>query len=313
MVQQTPVVNELLTGVSNKVQPIGFIADEVLPEKPVDRMVGLVGRYGSEHLRIEQTITAGENGFPTVETITYNTDTYQIDAHGLKDFVYPADYANVNDPFDAESDKTEVVTTKLKLGREKALADTLGDTAIITQNVTLSGNSQYDNRDHADSTPLEDFATARETVYSSIGAPPNYAVMSWEVWNRLRFHQQMLDALGYKEQRPGGLTLTELATAMEVEKILVGKAIYNSAKKGQSDSLTSVWGKNILFYFRPATPALMQPSLGYKLTLRGKRPFAVYKYNQEEPAGTKKIVCENYYDDMLQRVGAAYLIKDAVG
>jgi hypothetical protein len=312
MPQSTAVVDQLLTGVSNKIQPAGFIADEVLPEKQVDMMTGKVGRYGGEHLRIQQTISAQENGFPRVESITYNTDTYSIEPHGLKDYVFPADYANVNKPFDAEKDKTAVLTTALKLGREKALADSLTSTSVLTNNTTLSGNDQYNNRDHADSTPLTDFATARETVYDAVGMAPNYAIMSWKVWNHLRYHSQMLDALGYKDNRPGGLSLEELAKAMEVEKILVGKAIYNTANKGQTDSFSPVWGKDIVFYVRPSAPAIEQTSLGYKLTLRGKNPFAVYKYNHDEPAGSMKIVCENYYDDLLQKVTAAYLIKNAV-
>ena len=312
MTQTRAVVDQLLTNVSNRIVVDDFIADDVLPEKPVDMMTGKVGRYGGEHLRIRQTITAGENGFPTVESVTYNTDTYSIEAHGLKDFVFPQDYANVNKPFDAERDKTAVLTTALKLGREKALADQLTSTSVITQNTTLSGNSQYNNRDHADSTPLEDFATARETIYDAVGMAPNYALMSWKVWNHLRYHAQLLDALGYKDNRPGGLSLEELAKVLEVEKILVGKAIYNTAAKGQTDAFSPVWGKDILFYVRPKAAGIEQTSLGYKLTLRGKKPFSVYKYNHDEPAGSKKIVCENYYDDLLQKISTAYLIKNAV-
>lgn len=46
MVLSSAVVNLPLTDVSNKIQSVGLIADEVLPEKPVDMMTGLVGRYG---------------------------------------------------------------------------------------------------------------------------------------------------------------------------------------------------------------------------------------------------------------------------
>lgn len=312
MPQAKAVVDVLLTDVSNKIVPEGFIADEVLPAKQVDMMTGKVGRYGGEHLRIQQTISAEENGFPRVESVTYNTDTYSIEAHGLKDYVFPSDYANVNKPFDAERDKTAVLTTSLKLGREKALADTLTSTSIITQNVTLSGNSQYDKRSHADSTPIEDFAVARATIYDAVGMAPNYAIMSWKVWNQVRFHAQLLDALGYKDNRPGGLSLEELAKVLEVEKILVGSAIYNTAKRGQADAFAPVWNKDILFYVRPKSPTIEQTSLGYKMTLRGKNPFSVYKYNHDEPAGSKKLVCENYYDDLLQKTTAAYLIKNAI-
>ena len=312
MPQAKAVVNQLLTDVSNKIQTPDMIADEILPTKKVDKMTGLIGSYGTEHLRIQQTISAGENGFPLVESATYNTNTYSIEAHGLKDFVYPADYANVDKPFNAEKDKTSILTTNLKLGREKALADVLTDTSVMTNNVTLSGNDQYNNRDHADSTPIEDFSTARTSIYEKVGAVPNYVTMSWHVWNKLKYHQQLLAELGYKENRKGGLSMQELADVLEVEKILIGKALYNSGKKGQAKNLQPVWNKDILFYVRPATPSVEQMSLGYKLTLKNKKPFQTYKYAHNEPAGSSKLVCENYYDDYIQDVDAGYLIKNAV-
>lgn len=310
--QPKTFVDRLLTDVSNKIVSKEHIADMIFPEKKVDNFTGLIGSYGNEHLRLVNTISAGENGFPTVETVTRRTDMYSIETHGLKDFVYPADYANFNKPFDAEKDKTALVTMQLKIGREKALADVLTDTNIITQNVTLSGNAQYDKRDHEDSNPIEDFCKARETIYNKTGMVPNTAVISWLVWNKLKNHQQLLAELGYKENRKGGLTLAELQDIMEVEKIIVAKPIFNTAKKGQTDVFAPIWGRDILFYIRPSSAALAQTTLGYKFMPKGKKAFQTYKYNHEEPAGSKKIVVENYYDDVIMNPNAGYLIKDAV-
>lgn len=313
--QSKAVVNRLLTDVSNKIMPQGLIADEVLPTKTVDAYTGLIGSYGGEHMRINTTISAGENGFPRVEAVTYNTDTYSIEAHGLKDFVYPADYANVDKPFDAEKDKTSLLTTQLKLGREKGLADILTATATYAagNSVTLSGNDQYNNRDHADSTPIEDFATARETIQGKVGMVPNTVVMSWIVYNRLKYHAQLLSEMGYKDNRKGGLTKQELADIMEVQEIMIGESVYNTAKKGQTAAYAPVWNKDILFYVRPKTAGVEQVSLGYKMEPRNKKGFGVYKYNHDEPAGTKKIVTEKYYDDVIAQNEAGYLIKNAVG
>ena len=50
----------------------------------------------------------------------------------------------------------------------------------------------------------------------------------------LRFHPEFLDNLGYKEQRPGGLTDQELARAINVALVLIAKSVFNSAKKAEA-------------------------------------------------------------------------------
>jgi len=144
--QNSAIVDKVLTQVSNKIVPVGYISEMILPMIPVKQTTGLLGGYGTSHLRIDSTITGGKNKFNQVNTRVFVTQSYQIQTHGLKDSLTIDDFANVEQPFDAEVDTTDELVSKLWLGKEKSLADVITDPAIITQNITLAGTDQYNDR-----------------------------------------------------------------------------------------------------------------------------------------------------------------------
>lgn len=308
MAQLKAQVDKLLTDVSVGYFPVGYIADQILPFKQVVQTSGLVGKYGKEHLRIERSYTGGRGAYRRVEAITRTSATYLVESHGLSSLVTEDDYRNVELPFDAEKDETEGLTAKILLEKEKVLADTLTSTATITQNVTLAGTSQYN--DFANSDPLGDWKTARATIYSASGVAPNKAVMDWLTFNTVAYHPGILDALGYTQNRAGQLSPEELAKAMGVEKLLIGKVVYNSAAEGQTDVLGSVWGKNIVFYYAPDKPTKYEQSLGLHIGFADQR--RVFKNPIKNPPNSNEILVDDHYDYVLTDVGCAYLIKNSI-
>lgn len=310
MSQLKAIVDKLLTNVSSAYVPKGFICEEVLPEIQHKQYSGLLGRYGTNHLRIENSVKGGRGKFRRVETITRSTTSFHIEGHGLEGFVSKEDYANVEDPFNAERDETIGLSTVLWLEKEKTLADALTATSVITQNTTLSGSSQFSDYNNSD--PIGVASTARETILNATGMMPNLAIMDIQVWNKLRFHPAMLDALGYKWARPGGLKEDEMAVALGVDKVLYGQARYESAKEGQTSSLAAVWGKDIVFAIAPDSPQIMQKSVGYLVRPIGGSPRKVYKESLFNPPGATAVLVEDEYDMLISDAACAYLIKDAI-
>jgi len=310
MSQVRAIVDKLLTNVSNMLIPEGFISEQLFPYIGVKQSTGKLAKYGNSHLRVENSIKVGRGKYREVNPISRSTTTYQIEGHGLEGMQTPDDYRNVEAPYDAEKDETIGISTMLWVEKEKVLADNLASTAIVTQNVTLVGGQQYS--DYNNSTPVEDFATARAAVKAGCGVPPNVAWMSWEVWNMLRYHPELLTALGYKYARPDGLSLDELAKAMGVMKVLVASAMYNSAVAGQTDSLAAIWGKHIWFGVLPESAQPYQVSAGYRLGYIGEQPRKVYKLNNFNPPGSTAVLVEDNYDHLISNALALYLIKNAI-
>jgi hypothetical protein len=310
MAQLKAQVDKLLTNVSAGYIPQGYISESIFPFVGVVQKTGKLGKYGNSHLRIENSVKGGRGAYRRVETMTRSTTSYDIDGHGLEGIVTPDDLRNVEQPFDAESDETVGLSTMLWLEKEKTIADALADTAVLTQNVTLSGTSQFN--DYSNSDPVSSILTAKKAVKSGCGLPPNAAILSWEVAETLRTHPMLLDMLGFKFENAGALSDQQLARVFGVQKVYIGMATYNSANEGQSDSLANVWGKHIVLAVLPDQAAKFQVSLGYRFGYAGKTSRQVYKYDLNNPPESTGILCEDNYDYVLSNVGAGYLIKNAI-
>jgi len=310
MSQQKAIIDKLLTNVSSAYIPEGFISESIFPEVMSMQKTGKLAKYGTDHLRLEQTVIGGEGEYSRIRTIVRSNTSYSIEGHGLQSIVTEDDYQNSEKPYDAEADETMGITSTLMVGKEKGLADVLADTAILTQNTTLSGTSQWN--DYGNSDPVDDFITARQAVKDGCGFAPDLAIMGWDVAERLRYHPGLLDALGFKDNRPGGLNDKELASVLQVKRVLIGSASYESAKKGQSSSLASIWGKHLIFAKMPAKAMKYQVSLGYCFKLKNRKPRRVFKWAVNNPPNAKAILVDDHYDFVITNVGAGYLIKDAI-
>lgn len=306
-----PALDQQLTGISNKLVNADYIAERILTFASAKFTVGKIMGYTKEHLRILNTVSGGRTAYPRVEVSTARSDAYQIETHGLSHVITEEDLINSIDPYNERVDVTEDLTSLLWLGKEKALADTMGLTASYAAGnaVTLAGTDQYS--DYNSSDPLGDFSTARAAIQALSGKVPNKAVMSWQVYNMLKFHPKILE-VGYKYNRSGQLTDQELAQVMEVESLLIGKAVYNSSKPGQADSLGQVWGKNISFLYAPDSGSKKMQTFGFRLQLDGQAPRRVTRDRLVEPVGSELVQVDDKYEQLITDNTCGYLIKNAV-
>jgi len=310
MTQLSPVQDKLLTNVSNKLSPSGYVSEQILTPMSVKNSTGKIGTYGKGSLRIVSTLMGGKGKAKSTDVVVRSTDSYAVERHGLAGTLSPDDFQNVEMPFNARSDEVEALTELLWSDKEKALADALTSTATMTNNVTLSGTSQFS--DYTNSDPLTRFSTARTTIRSAIGMPPNAAVMDWAVAEKLRYHPGILEALGFKDNRKGALSNQELASAMAVDRLLIANGVYNSAVLGQTDSVAALWGKHIVFFYAPASPMKKQQTLGYNVTFSGRGPRKVFRNKVTNPPESEEIIVVDDYDQLLIDVTAGWLIKDAI-
>jgi hypothetical protein len=302
-------VDKLLTQASAGYFPDGYVSEEALPEIQVVQTSGLLGKYGNNHLRIENSVKAGKGKYRRVETIARSTQTYVIEGHGLEGLITDEDYRNVENPFDAEKDEVTGISGMLWLEKEKTLADTLTDNTILTQYKDISGN-KFD--DYANSDPINEFNLGKIAIRNGCGAVADTMICEYSVAEKLRYHPQLLDALGYKWDRPGGLNYEELRSAMGLKRILVPNVVYNSAKEGQTDSLAPVWGKHIILAVLPESAAVRQVSLGYLVRYSNKAPRQVYKWPKRNPPNATAILVEDHYDMLISNASAGYLMQNVI-
>ena len=109
---------------------------------------------------------------------------------------------------------------------------------------------------------------------SATGMKPNTLLLSPSAFNALKNHDDILDRIRYTQK--GIVTTDLLATLFEVDKVLVGWGVVNSAAKGATDDVDFIMGKHALLCYSNPRPALKKPSAGYIFSWTGLEGAGTY-------------------------------------
>ncbi|HEC65844.1 MAG TPA: hypothetical protein ENI23_11140, partial [bacterium] len=228
-----------------------------------------------------------------------------IEEHALKELVPNELKKQALKPLTPEIDATENVTERLLIEKEYDLATYMQSTGNLSNNTTLSGTDQWD--DYANSDPIGDVKTAKQTVHSKIFKDPNVMVIGKEVYDKLVDHPDILDRIKYTKL--GVATSDLLARLFEVDKVIVAAAGYNSAVEGQSDSMSYIWGKNVWLLYVTKKPGIKQVSFAYFFQMEA--PRRADKWFNNDRKGTYVRITDEYTRETVS-VDCAYLIKSTV-
>lgn len=169
--------------------------------------------------------------------------------------------------------------------------------------IVLAGTSRF--TDKANSDPIGVIEDGKEAVRGKIGRYPNTAVIGAASWKALKQHPQFLERIKYSMK--GVLTLDLIKEILEVENIVVGRAIYANDKGVFGD----LWGDNIvLAYVAPGRAGVertpYEPSFGY--TLRKK---SMPQIDTRTEDGKLELVRNtDNFQTVLLGAEAGYLIAD---
>lgn len=256
---RTVHVNRPLTNISVAYMNNDYIYPQVFPQVPVanksdvyfvfDRSAFYRNRSG---LRAPGTrAPLGDYGITTASYICINDALGALIPDEMRD--------NADAPLRVEVTGTKYVADGLELGEEIRVAAKIAACASWASASNPGTAWSSDNSD-----PYADIQTAVDAVIKQIGRMPNIAVTNWTVWRRLQNHPNFLERLKYT--RPGG-TLAEgdVNNWFGFDKLLIGKAIYDTANEGATTSMSFVWGNNFWVGYVPSAPALEEPAAGYVL------------------------------------------------
>ena len=304
LVQQDVVVDQALANVSIKYSNDTFIADSIFPVVPVIKQTGKYYIYDKSNLRIDKTARAAGSPANEVDFGVAPTGVFSCDDHAQKGFIPQEVQDQADAALNPLIDETEDLTEKLMLDRELNLANLITSTSNVTQNVTLSGTSQWS--DYSNSDPIGDVRLARTTIHQNTFKKPNTIVMSKVVFDTLCDHPQIIERIKYSQL--GVVTAELMCRLFQVDKILVGEAGQNTANEGQTDSLAYVWGKNAVVCYINPTVRLKSVTFGMTLTY-SKR--VVIRWTDFDRKGTYVRIGDDNYTQKIIAAGCGYLIKNA--
>ena len=303
-------VSPLLTNISLAYRNEEYIAEQIMPVVSVVKDTAKIATYGMDNLRIEEALRAQGAGANEVNHSVTIGDHYILKDHALKELVTKEEEENADTPIAPQTDATMNLTDRLQVAKEKELADVMGNTAIVTQNVTLSGTDQWS--DFTNSDPFDDIKTAFETVRSGSGKLPNTLVMSYAVMMTLIVHPDLIARLVNVPVVTSDTVVTSLKLAFpNIKNVFIGSAQYNSGVEGGTDVLADIWGKHFWVMYIEPRPTTKSRSFGFTYATKGEtRKVKVLAYDEDKEGRYVRI--NDKYDQKLIDNKCAYLVKNCI-
>jgi hypothetical protein len=302
-------VDQALTNVSVAYKNAQFVGDQVFPVVPVSKQSNKYFIYSKDRFRIVEDARRPGARANEIDW-TLSTDTYYAEGHALAQAIPDEMRANADQAIDVDVDTTETLTDLLYLQREIVAASVATNPAVVTQNATLSGTSQWS--DFTNSDPVAAVEAQKSTIQQQVGQIPNALLVSYPVFQQLRSHPQIIDRFKYTQV--GIIQPDNLKAVFNVDYFYIASTIKNTAKEGDPDNFQYVWGKNALLFYRPTAPGRRTVSLGYQFTwLFGANSggFLVKRY-RDESRTADVVETQLYYDLKVVASPAAYLWLSAV-
>ena len=263
-----------------------WIADQVLPVLQVKKESDKYYKFYLKDIATRIGRTQRADGAEAAESdYDLTTSTYQCEEYALRGLVTDRSRSNADQPLSMEEDTLHFLTENLLLDREMRVAAAVFNTSTFASYYSaLSGNDCWDVYTDASSDPLEDMEVAKKSVLQNAGKMPNTVIMGYEVFEHVRRHPEILDIVKYggTPADPAVIGEPELAKAFGVDKVLVGKSVYNSNTEGQTASYGFVWGKYCMVAYIAPTPPRKGVTLG--CTFRAQS-FNVSRYREDKRKG----------------------------
>jgi hypothetical protein len=261
---------------------------------------------------------ASAEAMPNRANATLDTNgTYTVKDYGLMDFISADEEANADAPLEPRMESEEALMGYLMLAREKRAADVVFASGNYGSNTAaLSGTDRWDN---ASSDPVAKILAVKKTPLVA----PNTMVIGYEAWDYLRTNTNFMAYVRSRAQAGGSSTplLIDEATvcrAFDLDRVVIGKAKYNSAREGATASYSYIWGKSCaLIRVEPRPSVRKTQTFGYtfRYTAGGIPPFGVQVIaNQLAGVRGGSFIKVGHSDDEVLVAGsnAGYLLTTAI-
>lgn len=262
-----------------------FIAGEVFPEVTVEKQSDFYYIYDKEDWFRDEVERLAPNSESAGSGYNVSTDTYRADVYAFHKDIDIFEEGNEDEVFNAREDATEFVSQRFLLKQEIQWASDYFTTNVWDTDVTGDTDFTYWD-DDVNSDPVEDVEDGRRQILTTTGFMPNTMVLGWDVFRHLKNHPDIRERLDGDQANAD-----QLANIFELDRVLVARAIENSAQEGGSASFGFVHGKNALLAHVPDTARKRRPSAGYRFVWTGVSGLgtevAIQDFEMEERHSTR--------------------------
>lgn len=244
-------VDGLLTNLALEYQNKAFIADRVLPPRPVPNKAGKYKAYSqADEFLIDDALIgpnspANEIGYKVTE------DTFACDDYGLKTWVSQEEIDNAVAPLAPMRKAVQKVMRHIMRRRERRVAQAVLNTANYATANKLDVQGAW-------ATTSTDVVSQLQTGVDACAAPPNTMVIDLKSFRALQRNEKLLAAIkgtlqpqmiGSAEtpkmegdpMAAASVSVTSLAAFLGLDLVLIGAATMATSVKGQTLTKGLIW------------------------------------------------------------------------
>lgn len=255
-----------------------FVAPRVFPNIRVQKQSDVYYTYDRGFFNRNQAKLRAPATEAAIAGFGLSTDTYRADVVALKAQMAWQVEANADSPVQLERANLELLLHQMMIKKEVDWASNYFTTGVWTTNYAGVASSPATGEviqwsDQTSGDPIANIRDAKTDIMESTGMMPNTMVMSQRVLDALIDHPDIVDRVKYSggvgNQNPAMASEQTLAQLFGLDRILVMRAIQNTAAEGDTNAHSFIGGKNAMLCYTAPTPGLMTPSAGYTFTWSG--------------------------------------------
>ena len=224
-------VNAALSTFASGYKPGTMMADELCPIVPVTKRSDSYFQKTRADVSTPLDDEIGPNG--TVSQADYATTpaSYQVRDYGLKGLVSNAEIDNADEPQAPLEDRVQNITYRLWLSHEMRVAAVLDATGSYASTNVIAGTAAWSNKSTSD--PIKDIQAAIAVIAPGAEVDTELVMgLTLELWQALSRHPDLLGLRAGGGSEKGVLTITEVATQLGLDRILVSNMQKNTANRG---------------------------------------------------------------------------------
>ena len=294
---QNVALNTGLTHYARGVKFMGHIAEALFPEVVADHLEGSYWSFGYGDFGVEnQGPFALDSPYLEYEW-DIDTETFQINNYGYTTRVADLENANASNILALPRKKIRrgmrYLTTQMELIAKNVMSNETA-TGFTGDHLLDQSGARWSA---ADTDPRKAVYKAKNQIRQEIGVEGNAMVIPADVRTALATIPAMRE--GFQYVREGPLTAQSIGLQFEIDpsKIYIGKAIYNSAKKGQTRAMKDIWTNDCYVFYQEDMPEGSPPEdagLGACFKLRGWEKTRVVESQIPNPPGMMYVLQKPY-------------------
>lgn len=245
----------------------GFISDKVFPVVPVDEQTGLYYKFKEDDLNRDTAQRRADATESAGDAYEIADDSYRCEVWALhRDIGDQLRSNHKRVPGDPMASAARFIAHKMRIREERLFADSylkdgVWGTDLNGVTSVTPGAGEFTQFDVDSVNPVETIEQWKLLIEDLTGITPNTLALGNRAYIALKNHPEIKDQFKYTTSE--NITLDMVANLLEIEKVVISKGMFNSAKRGKGVANTRIFDKGALLVYAAPAPALEEPSAGY--------------------------------------------------